>query len=69
MKVSDNWNSDGNNHYASVEVTYNLDVSYYLHLLYYGIMYVLVLVYISNCFVVYINTKELTTTCVHVVAI
>jgi len=27
MKVSDNQNSDGNIHYATVEITYNLDVS------------------------------------------
>ena len=47
MKVSDNWNSDGNIHYATVEVTYNLDVSYYLHLLY-VINYVLI-----SCMIVY----------------
>jgi len=33
MKVVDNWNSDGNIHYATVEITYNLDVSYYLQLI------------------------------------
>jgi len=33
MKVSDNWNSDGNIYYATVEITYSLDVSYYLRLL------------------------------------
>jgi len=34
MKVSGNWNSDGNIHYATGEIAYSLDVSYYLQLLY-----------------------------------
>jgi len=34
MKVFGNQNSDGNIYYATEEITYSLDVSYYLQLLY-----------------------------------